>query len=173
MTGSLRTDSPGRSQPGGPTVPRVDTTDPALLPDAPEYGRAMPAFSANLLVRDPRLSAGWYGDVLGALVRHADATFAALELPVVLAGVPGRVPLMLHADSTYRSHAWAGELADGVRRGLGAELRLLGVDPDAVAAAAQDQGSPVLADAADKPHGWRECVVEDPDGYAWAVGVPI
>jgi hypothetical protein len=133
----------------------------------------MPAFSANLLVRDPRLSAGWYRDVLRAVVRHADATFAALELPVVLAGAPGLVPLMLHADSTYSAHAWAGALADGVRRGLGAELRLLGVDPDGVAASAHDQGSPVLAEAADKPHGWRECVVEDPDGYAWAVGVPI
>jgi uncharacterized glyoxalase superfamily protein PhnB len=80
---------------------------------------------------------------------------------------------MLHADSTYSAHAWAQAIADGVRRGLGAELRLLGVDPDDVGAAAHDQGSPVLAEAADKPHGWRECVVEDPDGYAWAVGVPI
>ncbi len=148
------------------------TTDDATapLPDAPEYGRTLPAFSANLLVRDPRLSAGWYRDVLGAVVRHADATFAALELP----GQGGaRVPLMLHADSTYAAHAWAPDLAADVRRGLGAELRLLGPDPDAVAAAAHDQGSPVLQEPADKPHGWRDTVVADPDGYAWGVGVPI
>lgn len=140
------------------------------LPDPPEYGRSLPAFSANLLVRDPRLSAGWYRDVLGAVVRHADRDFAALELPAA-GGV--RVALMLHADGTYGAHPWAGDLADGVRRGLGAELRLFGVDPDVVVAAARDQGSPVLQDAADKPHGWRDAIVEDPDGYAWAVGLPF
>ncbi len=26
--------------------------------------------------------------------------------------------------------------------------------------------------AATKGHGWREVMVEDPDGYVWAVGVP-
>jgi uncharacterized glyoxalase superfamily protein PhnB len=135
------------------------------LPDPPEYGRALPAFCANLVVRDPRLSASWYRDVLRARVRHADASFAALE-------VLG-VPLMLHADGTYAAHEWSADLAGGIRRGLGAELRLLGLDPDAVAAAAHDQGSPVLQEAADKPHGWRDTIVEDPDGYAWAVGVPL
>ena len=140
-------------------------TDP--LPDPPDYGRSLPAFSANLLVRDPRLSAGWYRDVLGAVVRHADAGFAALVLP-------GGTPLMLHADGTYPArHPWTAALAAGGRRGLGAELRLFGVDPDAVAAAARDQGSPVLDEPADKPHGWRETVVEDPDGYGWAVGTAL
>jgi uncharacterized glyoxalase superfamily protein PhnB len=138
------------------------------LPDPPEYGRALPAFSANLLVRDPRVSAGWYRDVLGAIVRHADPDFAALELP---AADGARVALMLHADGTYAAHPWAGELAGDARRGLGAELRLFGVDPDVVVAAARDQGAPVLQDATDKPHGWRDAIVEDPDGYAWAVGV--
>jgi len=23
----------------------------------------------------------------------------------------------------------------------------------------------------DKPHGWRDVIVVDPDGYTWAVGV--
>jgi hypothetical protein len=25
----------------------------------------------------------------------------------------------------------------------------------------------------DWPHGWRDCVLEDPDGYTFAVGVPL
>ncbi len=150
------TDHAARRLPDGATDP---------LPDPPGYGRGLPTFCANLVVRDPRLSAGWYRDVLRARVRHADASFAALE-------VLG-VPLMLHADGTYAAHAWAPDLTGGARRGLGAELRLLGLDPDAVAAAAHDQGSPVLQEPADKPHGWRDTIVEDPDGYAWAVGVAL
>ncbi len=145
------------------------TDDPDPLPDPPAYGRSLPAFCANLLVRDPRVSAGWYREVLGARVRHADGSFAAMELPAGAAGVP----LMLHADPTYTAHPWAGDLRAGVRRGLGAELRLLGPDPDAVATAAHDLGGTVLQEPADTPHGWRDTIVEDPDGYAWAVGVPL
>ena len=78
--------------------------------------------------------------------------------------------LMLHADSTYADHPWAPELRDDVRRGLGAELRVLGLDPDAVAAAAEEAGGTVLQPAQDKPHGWRETIFSDPEGYTWAVG---
>lgn len=30
----------------------------------------------------------------------------------------------------------------------------------------------VIQPATTKAHGWREVMVEDPDGYLWAVGVP-
>ena len=55
----------------------------------------------------------------------------------------------------------------------GAELRLFEVDPDALAALAEPAGGTIVADAADKPHGWREAFLADPDGYVWAVGRPI
>jgi hypothetical protein len=31
----------------------------------------------------------------------------------------------------------------------------------------------VLHPASDFPHGWRDVMLEDPDGYVWAVGIPI
>ena len=53
-----------------------------------------------------------------------------------------------------------------------AALWLFGVDPDALEARARAHDATVLAPAADKPHGWREVWIADPDGYVWAVGVP-
>jgi uncharacterized glyoxalase superfamily protein PhnB len=139
-------------------------TDDAF-PDAPEYGRSLPAFCANLLVRDVSRSLPFYRECLGATVRYADDEFAALVL--------GGTPLMLHRDSTYATHAWSGDLASDALRGLGAELRLFEVDPDALAALAEGHGGTVVAAAADKPHGWREAFLADPDGYVWAVGRAI
>jgi uncharacterized glyoxalase superfamily protein PhnB len=141
---------------GGPETP---------FPDAPEFGRSLPSFCANLLVTDPRVSAEFYRQVLGAVVRYVDEDFAAIE-------VHG-TPIMLHADRTYAGHPWYPELRDGLRRGLGAELRLFGVDPDPVARAADRHGGLVLQPAQDKPHGWRETIIADPDGYSWAIGTPL
>ena len=136
--------------------------DPGAFPDAPEYGRSLPGFTVNLLVRDPRPSADFYREVLGAQVRFVDRQFAAL--------VVNGVAIMLHADSTYAAHPWSEELRGDVRRGLGAELRVLGPDPDQVERAAVEAGGTVLQPAQDKPHGWRETIVADPEGYTWAVG---
>ncbi len=129
---------------------------------APEYGRALPRLTVNLLVRDPARSLRFYRDVLLAEVRHHDADFAALR-------IEGH-DLMLHADPTYDRHPWAAALAAGTRRGFGVELRAFGLDPDATEARARASGAVVLGPATDKPHGWRECWIEDPDGYVWAVG---
>jgi uncharacterized glyoxalase superfamily protein PhnB len=129
---------------------------------AAEYGRALPALTVNLVVHDITRSTTFYREVLGAEVRHHDEDFAALRLE-------GH-DLMLHADHTYDRHPWADELDRGGRRGLGAELRLLGPDADAIEARARAHGAVVLRAAADQPHGWRETWVADPDGYVWAVG---
>ena len=129
---------------------------------AAEYGRQLPALTINLLVADPARSVAFYRDVLLAEVRYSDPDFAALRL--------GALDFMLHADHTYEVHPWHARLVAREARGLGAELRLFGVDPDAAVARARAQGARVLADAADKPHGWREAWIEDPDGYVWAVG---
>ena len=56
---------------------------------------------------------------------------------------------------------------------MGAEIRLFGVDPDAVERRVREAGAPVLREAHDRGHGWREVWVQDPDGYVWAVGIAI
>ncbi len=130
-----------------------------------EYGRQLPPFSVNLIVEDVERSVAFYRDVLGAGVRYSDPDFAALKL--------GDLDFMLHADHTYDGHPWYGRLTADEGRGLGAELRLFGVDPDAVEARARERGADVVVPAADKGHGWREVMVADPDGYLWAVGKSI
>ena len=130
---------------------------------AEEYGRGLPQFTVNLIVRDVARSVEFYTNVLGAAVRYADPDFAALQL--------GSIEFMLHADHAYDQHPLASRLATGGPRGTGAELRLLGVDPDALAARARVHGTPILQPVSDKPHGWREVMLADPDGYVWAVGV--
>ena len=95
---------------------------------------------------------------------YADPDFAAVNV--------GGVEMMLHADHTYDKHPWYGPLTSGTRRGLGAELRVFGIDPDGVERRAREHGANVVQPATTKGHGWREVMVEDPDGYLWAVGVP-
>ncbi len=132
---------------------------------ADEYGRSLPRFTVNLLVHDVARSIPFYRDVLGAAVRYADGDFAALNL----AGLD----FMLHADHTYDQHPSHTRLAEAKLRGTGAELRVLGVDPDAVEKRARACGATILQPAKDFPHGWRDVMVVDPDGYVWAVGVPL
>jgi len=129
---------------------------------ADEYGRSLPVFTVNLLVADVARAVAFYREVLQAEVRHSDPDFAALRL--------GSLEFMLHADHTYEGHPWHRSLVAGDGRGLGAELRLFGVDPDRVVERARTAGEAVLLTATDKPHGWREAWVQDPDGYVWAVG---
>lgn len=138
-------------------------TGEAWMP-AEEYGRKMPQFTVNLLVRDIARSVAFYKRVLGATVQYSDPDFAALEL----AGLE----FMLHADHTYDQHPLHARLTPG-ERGSGAELRLLGVDPDQVETRAKASGATIIQPAKDFPHGWRDVMVADPDGYVWAVGVTI
>ena len=44
---------------------------------ADEYGRQMPDFTVNLLVRDIVRSIAFYREVLGAAVQHSDPDFAS------------------------------------------------------------------------------------------------
>ena len=136
----------------------------AWMPAA-DYGRAMPKFSLNLLVRDVGRSVPFYKDVLGATVRYADQDFAALNLQ--------GVDFMLHSDHTYDHHPLFERLKEAGLRGSGAELRVMGIDPDAAEQRAKTAGAKILQPAMDFPHGWRDVMLEDPDGYIWAVGVAI
>jgi catechol 2,3-dioxygenase-like lactoylglutathione lyase family enzyme len=97
---------------------------PAWMP-ADDYGRRLPKFSVNLLVRDVQASLPFYRGVLGAIVHYADEDFAAMNL----AGAE----FMLHADHAYDHHPlqkYISGVADGLR-GLGDLLRVMGVDHDA------------------------------------------
>ncbi len=131
---------------------------------AEAYGRGLPKFTVNLLVRDVQKALPFYRDVLLAAVRYADNDFAALNLQ--------GVDFMLHADHAYDHHPAFKRLQEPGPRGTGAELRVMGVDPDAAERRAQAAGVKILQAATDFPHGWRDVMLEDPDGYVWAVGLP-
>jgi uncharacterized glyoxalase superfamily protein PhnB len=132
---------------------------------APEYGRSLPAFTVNLLVKEVAPSVKFYRRVLKGKVHYSDEDFAAISV--------SGAELMLHADHTYEVHPWLEHLASGKPRGLGAELRILGVDPDQVEFRARRAGAEIVQPAQDKPHGWREVMVADPSGYVWAVGTKL
>ena len=129
---------------------------------ADDYGRTLPFFTVNLLVSDLAKSVAFYTSVLGATLTYSDEDFAALRLR--------ELEFMLHVDHTYDHHPWHQHLKSGQRRGLGAELRLFQTDPDALEARAKQYGATILQPSKDMPHGWRDVIVADPDGYAWAVG---
>jgi uncharacterized glyoxalase superfamily protein PhnB len=119
----------------------------------------------NLLVRDVAKAIPFYRDVLEATVRYADGDFAALAI----AGTD----FMLHADHTYDRHPLYMRLKNVDVRGIGAEIRVMGIDPDAAEARAKKFGAEIVQEARDFPHGWRDVMLADADGYVWAVGIAI
>jgi catechol 2,3-dioxygenase-like lactoylglutathione lyase family enzyme len=135
-------------------------TEESWIP-APAYGALLPQFTVNLIVRDVDASLAFYRQVLSADVHYSDRDFAALRIL--------GAELMLHADHTYEGNPWRAGLESGQPRGLGAELRLLGMNPDAVAERARATDT-LFKEVAARGHGWREVMVQDPDGYVWAVG---
>jgi len=133
---------------------------------ATEYGATLTGVSLNLIVRDVQRSLPFYLEVLGFSSPYSDADFAALE------GFGLKV--QLHADHTWENMPWHGRLAAGEGRGLGAEMRIYGPDPDEAEGRARASGATIMLPATDFPgHGWRECYLVDPDGYLWVVGSAI
>ena len=131
---------------------------------ASDYGRSLKGLSLNLLVRDIDRSLPFYTEVLGFRDLHHDPDFAALERD--------GVQLVLHADHTYAAQPWAPRLAEKGKRGFGVEIRILGIEPEEAERRARERGHTVLHATKEWPHGWRDVVLEDPDGYTFAVGVP-
>jgi uncharacterized glyoxalase superfamily protein PhnB len=129
------------------------------------YGALLPSLSLNLLIVDTERSCAFYTAVFDADVHYRDIDFAAVRV--------GPVEVMLHADHTHDAHPWHADLKSGATRGIGAQFRVLGIDPDETERRARAAGATVAIAAVDKGHGWREVCVRDPDGYEWAVGVLI
>lgn len=136
---------------------------PPISPEA--YGQSLKGFGVNLLVSDVARSVAFVTTVLGAQSLYDDEDFAMLKL--------GGADFMLHADHSYADNALSGLVAGLEGRGAGVELRIYGCDPDLAEQKARDGGWTVLAGSIDKPHGLRECVLIDDDGYAWVPGVAI
>ena len=138
------------------------TGDPFMPADA--FGRTLRGFGVNLLVRDVAAAVDFQCTVLGARRVYADPDFAVLA--------HGDAQWLLHADHSYGDHPLLALTGDGAIRGAGVELRLYEADPDACEARARAAGHQVLAASCDKPHGLRECVILDRDGYAWVPSRP-
>lgn len=128
-------------------------------PSAPDYGRSLNGLGFNLIVKDVDAAVRFASDVLGAEVFFRTPVFAAMKLC-------GQ-HFMFHANETYRGNALRGSLAGSDARGIGVELRAYCVDPDVAEARARAGGWTVLAGAIDKPHGLRECIILDDEGFVW------
>jgi len=133
--------------------------------DAAEYGRSLKGIGINLLVPSVDAAMEFQREVLQATVLYADPDFAALE--------GYGAAWCLHADHTYSDHPLYGSLGETPVRGIGAEIRVHGLDPDAAETRARALGYAVLAGAMDKPHGVREAYILDTDGYLWVPDVPL
>ncbi len=142
---------------------KLATEDPWM--PAPDYGKSLKGLGINLLVRDVSRSVAFAVEVLGAEIVHDDPDFAVLR--------HGGAEWMVHADHTYRDHPLHGSLSDDLPRGIGAELRLHGCDPDKAEERARELGFTVLDGTMDKPHGLREVYILDADGYLWVPDVPL
>ncbi|MEO1197651.1 MAG: hypothetical protein AAFX39_00245 [Pseudomonadota bacterium] len=147
---------------------KLRTDDPFMPAD--DYGRSLtmppkPALGINLLVRDVATATAFQRDVLDCEIIYQDPDFAVVAF--------NGSEWMVHADHTYSDNALTGVVQGAETRGAGVELRLYGCDPDQAEARAHAQGAIVLAGSIDKPHGLRECVIIDPDGYAWVPGVAL
>ncbi len=141
---------------------RPDQTPPITAAD---YGRALKGLGFNLLVTDVARAVKFATEVLGAVSFYNDEDFAAMKL--------GGGDFMFHADHTYLDHPFIGVVAGVEGRGAGVELRIYGCDPDVAERNARAGGWTVLSGSMDKPHGLRECMIIDDEGYVWVPGVAI
>ena len=132
---------------------------------APDYGRSLTGLGFNLIVRDVDEALRFVTNVLGAELEFRTEAFVALKLC-------GQA-FMLHQDMTYRNNALYGSLQSADARGIGVELRAYGVDPDRAETRAREQGFTVLAGSLDKPHGLREAMLLDSDGYLWIPAIHL
>ena len=134
-----------------------------MPPSAPDYGRSLKGLGFNLIVKNVPAAVKFAVQVLEAEVYFQTAAFAAMKL--------NGAAFMFHADETYQNNPLFGSLAEA--RGVGVELRAYDLDPDLAEARARSGGWTVLSGAIDKPHGLREAMILDDDGYVWIPAVQL
>lgn len=134
---------------------------------AAEFGASLNGMGINLLVRDVLASTAFLQDVFGMKVFQPTADFAIITYCEQV--------FQLHSDATFHSHPLPSLLPEAGPRGGGIELRLYDTDPDEAVklAKAHPHGATILQSPTDKPHGLRECVILDADGYAWVPSRPL
>lgn len=148
------------------TMTTKTTKEPWMSAD--DYGRSIPpGLGINLLVKHVDASVAFAKHVFEAESVYDDEDFAVLRLPQTGA------EWMLHADHTYSDHRLSGLVRSVQGRGVGAEFRLYGLDPDACEARAREWGYQIFEGTIDKPHGLRECFIFDPDWYLWVPSSPL
>lgn len=133
--------------------------------DAAAYGKSLQGLGFNLLVKNIKQSLRFHSQVLQSTIFYSDSDFAMLRL--------NGGDYMLHADHTYSHNPVSGLIAGVDARGIGVELRVYGLDPDDAERRAREGGFTVLAGALDKPHGLREAMLVDDDGYLWIPSVHL
>ncbi|MCP4073234.1 MAG: hypothetical protein GY742_16075 [Hyphomicrobiales bacterium] len=127
---------------------------------AEDFGKSIPkGLSVNLLVKDIIRSADFQRDIFGVETVYEDEDFC------VQSGFGSQ--WLLHADHAYSEHPLSGIVAGSETRGTGVEIRLYGCDPDSAEAAARTRDAIIPSGTMDKPHGLRECMIIDDDGYVW------
>ncbi len=133
------------------------------FPSAPDFGRSLTGVGINLLVPDVAREVAFLKEVFRVAVLTADKDFAVLS--------HGGQVWMLHADHTYGNNPLLALTGDGALRGVGLEIRLYDLDPDACLERAEEAGHEVLARPAHKPHGLYECYLISPSGYVYVPSV--
>jgi uncharacterized glyoxalase superfamily protein PhnB len=134
----------------------MDTKTPLSGAD---YGRTLRGLGFNLIVTDIGKAIHFATEVLEATVFFRTDVFAAMKL--------NDNDFMFHIPSSYRGNELHATLESDAPRGVGIELRCYHVDPDAAERRARALGYTVLAGCLDKPHGLRECMILDDDGFVW------
>ncbi len=124
-----------------------------------DYGRSLSGLGFNLIVSDLERAIHFAREVIQAEVFFRTEVFAAMKL--------SGQHFMFHINDSYRGNELHTTLVSDAPRGIGIELRCYHTDPDEAEARARKVGYTVLAGALDKPHGLRECMILDDDGFVW------
>ena len=138
--------------------------------EADELGRRLKGMGINLLCPDPLTYTPVLARVMGFELIRLDEFFALLSWQ----SPPDTQSLIqLHADKSYAGNPYHAYLGESRMRGLGVELRLFDLDPDAAVTRAEAEPDwTILQPATDKEHGVREAFILDPLGYCWVPSLP-
>lgn len=132
---------------------------------ADAFGASLRGLGLNLLVPDIAHEISFLAATFNMTAHRVSTDFAIM--------LSGPTVFQLHADQTYSDNPYLGLLPETPPRGVGAELRLYDIDPDAAAGRAEAAGGHILQSPTDKPHGLRESYILSPSGYCWVASRPL